>query len=340
MKLSIVVPVYNMASGNKLKFCLDSLINQTIDDYEIIAVDDASTDNSFDILRGYQSKYPAKFIAIHSKENLRQGGARNKGIDIARGKWIGFIDSDDWIAPNMYEKLIWKAEATGADVVGCDYSLVDRQTMEIGKLMPNNTADQTGILNHDKYGKLIMNPGSMVIKVYLKSVIDENNLRFPEKTFYEDNCASPIWMLHFKHFERVEEPLYYYYQHDMSTVHEISVGKCEDRLSMGQRMIDEAREYGFLGQYHAEFEFSFTKLYYVNTLFSYMLGVKKTKVGFLKKMADGIMKEFPDFKDNIYYQREFDAEQKKMADMNIKSPLIFMIYFKLLYFYRDNLRRR
>jgi hypothetical protein len=171
-------------------------------------------------------------------------------------------------------------------------------------------------------------------------VIDENNLRFPEKTFYEDNCASPIWMLHFKHFERVEEPLYYYYQHDMSTVHEISVGKCEDRLSMGQRMIDEAREYGFLGQYHAEFEFSFTKLYYVNTLFSYMLGVKKTKVGFLKKMADGIMKEFPDFKDNIYYQREFDAEQKKMADMNIKSPLIFMIYFKLLYFYRDNLRRR
>jgi glycosyltransferase EpsH len=52
------------------------------------------------------------------------------------------------------------------------------------------------------------------------------------------------------------------------------------------------------------------------------------------------MKEFPDFKDNIYYQREFDAEQKKMADMNIKSPLIFMIYFKLLYFYRDNLRRR
>jgi hypothetical protein len=70
-----------------------------------------------------------------------------------------------------------------------------------------------------------------------------------------------------------------------------------------------------------------------------MLGVKKRKLSFLKKMAQGINREFPNFENNIYYQREYDNEQKRMAKMNIKSSLVFMVYFKLLYFYRNNLRR-
>lgn len=340
MKLSIVVPVYNMASDNKLRFCLDSLVSQTISDYEIIAVDDASTDESVDILREYEAAYPWKFKVIQSYENRKQGGARNKGIEAARGKWIGFVDSDDWIAPDMYEKLITKAEETGADVVGCDYSMVQEHTMDIGKLMPNNTMDQTGVLDHEKYKKLVMNPGSMVIKVYLKQVVDENNLCFPENTFYEDNCASPIWMLHFTHFEKVEEPLYYYYQHDASTVHEISMEKCEARLAMGIRLLEKARRCGFFKLYRNEFEFAFSKLYYMNTLFTYMLGVKKHKLSFLRQIADGMKHEFPDFQNNTYYQSAFDEEQKKLAAMHMKSPLCFLIYFKLLYFYRNHVRNR
>lgn len=92
MKLSIIVPVYNMAAGNKLRFCLDSLVNQTIADYEIIAVDDASTDESLDILKEYEARYPWKFRAIQSYENRRQGGARNMGLEAAEApgsaSWI------------------------------------------------------------------------------------------------------------------------------------------------------------------------------------------------------------------------------------------------------------
>ncbi len=338
MKLSIVVPVYNMAADNKLKYCLDSLIAQSIADYEIIAVDDASTDASMEILREYESNYPWKFKIVQSYENQKQGGARNRGIEVARGKWIGFVDSDDWVAPDMYKKLIKKAEKTGADVVGCDYCMVDSHTMEVGKLMPNNTMDQTGILDRERYKKLVMNPGSMVIKIYLKSVIDTYQLRFPENTFYEDNCASPIWMLHFTHFEKIEEPLYYYYQHDLSTVHEISQEKCEMRLLMGEKLIEEARRYNIYKPYRQEFEFAFSKLYYMNTLFTYMLGVKKPKVRFLKQIAEGIRQEFPDFQENIYYQNAFDAEQKKLAAMHMESPLKFKLYFQLLWFYRRKIR--
>ncbi|MFG6343650.1 MAG: glycosyltransferase [Lachnospiraceae bacterium] len=340
MKLSIVVPVYNMAADNKLRFCLDSLINQSITDYEIIAVDDASTDESLEILREYESKYPWKFKAIQLYDNMKQGGARNRGIDVARGRWIGFVDSDDWVAPDMYEKLIKKAEQTGADVVGCDYCMVCEHTMNVGKVMPNNTPDQTGVLDHERYKKLVMNPGSMVIKVYLKSVIDDYQLRFPEKTFYEDNCASPIWMLHFTHFEKVEEPLYYYYQHDASTVHAVSMEKCEARLLMGKRLIEEARRYGIYKPYRLEFEFAFSKLYYMNTLFTYMLGMKRPRLAFLKQIAEGMRHEFPDFQENIYYLKAFDEEQKKLAAMHMQSPFRFLVYFRLLYFYRNKIRRK
>lgn len=335
MKLSIIVPVHNMVAGNKLRFCLDSLVNQTIADYEIIAVDDASTDESFEVLKEYESKYPWKFKAVQSYENRKQGGARNIGLDMAQGDWIGFVDSDDWVAYNMYEKLIKKAEETGADVVGCDYHLTTEQNMNIGKVMPNNTREQTGILDYEKYKLLMMNPGSMVIKIYWRAVIEENHLRFPEKTFYEDNCASPIWMLHFTHFEKVEEPLYYYYQHDVSTVHEISEQKCEDRLAMGRKLVAEARKYGLHKTYRRELEFAFSKLYYMNTLYTYMLGVKHPKISFLKKIAKGMKEEFPEFQNNSYYQEAFDEEQKKMAERHMKNPTLFFIYFKLLYAYRS-----
>ena len=122
MKLSVIVPVYNMAADGKLEYCLDSLVSQTLEggSYEIIAVDDCSTDNSFEIMKRYEEKFPDRFIAIHSEKNLHQGGAKNIGLAIAKGEWLGFIDADDWITPDYYEKLIKKAEETGADMVGCD----------------------------------------------------------------------------------------------------------------------------------------------------------------------------------------------------------------------------
>ena len=95
MKLSIIVPVYNMAHDGILEFCLDSLLNQTVDDLEIIAVDDKSTDDSLKVLREYEDKNPGKVRVIASPENRRQGGAKNLGLLAAKGEWLGFVDSDD-----------------------------------------------------------------------------------------------------------------------------------------------------------------------------------------------------------------------------------------------------
>lgn len=193
MKLSVIVPVYNMAADGKLQFCLDSLVRQTVwENMEILAVDDASTDNSLEILRAYEARYPGRVRAITYPVNRRQGGAKNEGLRAASGEWIGFVDSDDWVAPDCYEKLLDRAEETGADMVGCDYNLVSEHTFQVGQLVQNNTADQTGALDGEKHKKLLMRPGSMVIKIYRAFVIKENDLSFPEGIFYEDNCAGPL----------------------------------------------------------------------------------------------------------------------------------------------------
>ena len=294
MRLSIIVPVYNMAADGKLNFCLDSLVGQTISDYEIIAVDDASTDHSLEILREYEARYEW-FHVIASPVNRRQGGAKNEGLKAASGEWIGFIDSDDWVAPDFYEKLLARARETGADLVGCDYSLVAEHTFSVGRIVRNNTADQTGILDVEKHKKLLMRPGSMVVKVYKTSVIRENGLDFPEGIFYEDNCAGSVWSLYFRHFERVEEPLYYYYQRIGSTVHHITEAKCRDRMRAAVLLVEQCRDRGILEEYRQETEYRFAELYYVITLFSYLQGVAHPRLSFVRELRSGVEERFPDF---------------------------------------------
>ena len=340
MKLSIIVPVYNMASDHKLEYCLDSLVNQTVEDYEIIAVDDCSTDNSMEILKEYERRFPEKFRAVHSEVNRHQGGAKNIGLRMAKGEWIGFIDSDDWIRPDMYERLIERAKSTGADLAGCDYCLTDVHSMEVGQIVHNNKKSQSGILNKEKRASLILDGGSLVVKIFRRSMIMEKELWFPEDIFYEDNALGNSYLVLAKHFEYIEEPMYYYYQHDTSTVHTISPKRCEDRMEAGRLMLAEAKRHGYFEELRPELEYSFTLLFYINTLFTYMAGVGKTKYGFVKAMGKEMKETFPEFEKNSYYQERTHAEEKKLIRMQQRSTLFFMLYYKLPWAYRRWRKRR
>lgn len=334
MKLSVIVPVYNMASDQKLAWCLDSLMHQTIGDYEVLAVDDCSTDNSLEILRSYQRRYPDRLTVIASPVNRKQGGAKNLGLARARGEWIGFIDSDDWVTADFYERLVGKGEETGADMVGCDYHLTNEHSMKIGTVVHNNRSSQTGPLTEEKYRSLILDSGSLVVKVYRRHIILDYPNRFPEGIFYEDNAISNSWMLRAKHFEYIEEPLYYYYQHDSSTVHTITKKRCEDRMEAARIMVREAEEFGYLEKYYPEIESSFTTLFYVNTLFSYMAGKERKEYSFVKAMGEEMKKTFPRFRENVYYTERVHEEERKLIDMHMKSTLYFMLYYRLLWGYR------
>ena len=333
-KLSIIVPVYNMCEGGKLDFCLRSLLAQTVKDFEIIAVDDASTDHSFACLKKYEQEYPGIVRAFTTGENLRQGGAKNLGLRVATGEWVGFVDADDFVSCSMYEKLLAKATDTGADCVGCFYSLVHEQSFTPGTIDVNNPPDQTGLLDETKYKSLLLNPGSMVVKIYKRDMILNNKLFFPEHVFYEDNCMSPIWMLHCTHFEQVTEPLYFYYQNDTSTVHTITLERCMDRCTVMNLFLDQARNLEYDKLYPKEIEYKYTELYFINTLFSLLYGRVKGRTSLIKKMRTEMLMRFPAFEQNKYYIKRTDPEQKKLIHMLMESPFRFRLFFRLLTLYR------
>lgn len=335
MKLSIIVPVYNMVAGEKLEFCLNSLTNQTISDYEIIAVNDASTDDSLVVLSWYKNHYPEKFKVIDLPENRRQGGAKNAGLDVARGEFIGFVDSDDWIASDMYKKLLEKARETGADVVGCDYCLTYEHNYEVGQVIPNSKENQLGILDEEKYKSLILDPGSLVVKIYRRELFEEEpKIRFPEKIFFEDNAIAAMLFLRAKHFEYVREPLYYYYQHNASTVHVINEERCTNRLESMRIMLKIAKEDDSLEKYHDEIEFRFINLFYQNTLFTYMPGVKWVKCSYVRKLGKEMQEKFPKFQENPYYLKRVNAEERRFIAIQQKSTILFVLYYKFVYFVR------
>ena len=363
MLLSVIVPVYNMAADDKLLYCLKSLTGQTLDpsDYEVIAVDDCSTDDSFAVMRQLEEESGGVLKAVHLPVNHHQGGAKNAGLMLARGEWIGFIDADDWVTPDYYERLITLAEKTGADMTGCDYSLVDRHTMEPGKVVRNNRPEQAGILTEDKYRKLLLDSGSLVVKVYRREIIlGEDGVRppgseeeyrerlsligqdkgradvFPEDIFYEDNAVCKTWMLRSKHFEYLEEPLYFYLQHGASTVHTVSAKNMEDRKKAASLMIEEAAEKGYLEQYRPELEFAYTVLFYINTLFSVLRADHfPGAYGFAKDLGKKMREAFPDFEKNPYYAARVPEEEKRLIAMQGKSDLCFYLYYRLLWAYRD-----
>ena len=117
MKLSIIIPAYN--AETTLQKCLNSVLEQSIGNYEVLVINDGSKDRTQEILDVYSQQYPDRFIS-RTVENGGQGRARNIGLELARGDWIGFVDSDDWIDADMFQKLLHTAENKDSDLVICD----------------------------------------------------------------------------------------------------------------------------------------------------------------------------------------------------------------------------
>ena len=174
MKVSVIVPVYKVEQY--ISKCLDSLVNQTLEDMEIIVVNDGSPDNSEKIIKDYAKKY--KNIKYLKKENGGLSSARNFGLKHAIGEYIGFVDSDDYVDKRMYQMMYEKAIESSADLVVCDLNYVYEDKEE--KAYSNIKTDTTDI-------KSIMNniyPAAWN-KLYKKELFD-NEVYFKEGVWYED----------------------------------------------------------------------------------------------------------------------------------------------------------
>ncbi|MEG1311454.1 MAG: glycosyltransferase [Romboutsia sp.] len=175
--ISVIVPIYNVEQY--LPKCIESIINQTINDIEIILVNDGSTDNSGEIADNY-AKNDQRIKVIH-KENGGQGSARNKGIDIAKGEYIGFVDSDDWVDLDMYEKLYKNAKEENLDIAVCSRKIWSEDnelgfTLEVKNEIVNNVIKDVPnyIINYLLYSYTV----STCNKIYKSKIIKKSNILF------------------------------------------------------------------------------------------------------------------------------------------------------------------
>lgn len=208
--ISIIIPVYN--SEKLLKQCLDSVLNQTLNNIEIICVDDGSTDNSFEILKEYEKK-DNRVIALTQK-NSGAGVARNKGVEIAKGKYIAFIDSDDWIEHDALEKLYNNIENNDSDMVlfNSIEHKPDNQFKKRIYLPKDDSIDYNNFTFDYHYKKNFVMNGMMVIwsKFYKASFIRDNNIKFYSHEIFNDVQFHIQTMLFAKKISYLPEILYHY----------------------------------------------------------------------------------------------------------------------------------
>ena len=218
--VSVIVPVYN---GEKyLNQCLDSISNQTLENIEIICINDGSSDNTSSILKKYSSK--DNRFKIITTENRGQGCARNTALNEAVGKYISFVDADDWIESDSLELLYKKAKSDDLDMVFFQMvnymqssdNFVSTDLYNI-KSFENNGINERSVFNHNTTQKFLFEiPVGPVSKFYNRRFIESNNLRFPEGMYFEDNAFFYNAYFHCKKAGFLKKQLYYRRRHEES----------------------------------------------------------------------------------------------------------------------------
>lgn len=206
IKVSVIVPVYNVESY--LRKCLDSLVHQTLDEIQIIVVNDGSPDGSQGIIEEYVHQYPQKVMGL-IKQNGGLSDARNFGIPYAQGEYIGFVDSDDYLDLTMYEKMYNKAVESDSDIVTCGYYGVNEQTDDYRYFQKGNMI-QYGLSLWENPKLLYTNAPYAWNKIYRRSLFLDTGIRFPKGKIYEDIATIYPLMLHANRISKVDEALYYY----------------------------------------------------------------------------------------------------------------------------------
>lgn len=201
MKLSVIVPVYGAEAF--LNECVDSLLGQTLRDMEIILVDDGSPDGSGAIMADYAARFPERVRTL-TLDNGGQGRARNRGMDIAQGEYLGFVDSDDYVEPEMFETLCRVADEEGADIVDCC----------IEAFYPDGS---TELLRTWRGDRPIAAAGSACNKLFRRSFVGET--RFSEGLKYEDFAFTAELLLRSGKTVHLPEALYRYRVGQPSTMH-------------------------------------------------------------------------------------------------------------------------
>ncbi|MBR3344789.1 MAG: glycosyltransferase [Solobacterium sp.] len=322
-KVSIIVPCYNCE--NTVRHTLDSLAAQTLKDIELIVLNDGSTDHTPEILQDWKDAHPEIRVNLVNKENEGIAATRQMGVSLVTGKYFGFLDSDDYTVPEMFEELYELAEKDQLDVAVSDFYWKNSQGERLEKEGP--------------YG---IGPDMMVHlfavlwnKLYRTDFIRGLDIKFPYGDRYEDSCYLYCMTCHVTKIGFTNKPYVRYVQGHSSITH-TSNAQVKNMIHVFHIINEYYRTHGYYDQYHDALEYIHIR-YFLGSSF-----LRSARIPDPDDRRETIMmgwkllnKEFPDWKRNPYLKSEGGMKNKYFSMVRGWNIMLFAWLFRN--FKKDNL---
>ncbi len=317
MELTVIVPVFN---GEKtISKTLNSLINQS-KEVEILIINDGSSDNTFNIIDDYQTKY--KNIRVINKENGGIASARNVGINNVNTKYFGFVDSDDYVEPDMFEKMLSKIKSEDSDICVCGFIWQ----------WPNKTKEQFEGPYHNPKEMITTMFSTLWNKIYRSDLIRRCDLAFPSGYRYEDSYFLYCLAANDLKISFVDELFVHYMQTENSITHTHNE-KVKDMIYVFNKIKEYYVKHGFIEKYNEELEFLFAKFFLGNSfLRTCQIKDKKDRDKTLQMSWDTLMDNYPNFKSNKYIDNFSGLKRLYYKTINKYNYLFigFLLHIKSL----------
>ncbi len=315
-KVSVVVPVYNVEKY--LNKCLDSLVNQTLQDIELILVNDGSTDGSKYILKEYESKYPEK-IKYLEKENGGLSDARNFGIPYATGEYIAFLDSDDYVELDIYEKMYKKAKEQDYDMVECDFiwEYPDKKIIDTGLIYDNK-------IDMFKYARVVA--WNKLIK---RALLQKYNIEYPKGLRYEDVEFFYKMLPFYEKVGFVKEPLIHYIQRS-SSISNVQNERNKEIFNVLEDVIEYYKEKNLFEEYKEVIEYTYARILLCSSLLRIVKIKDKTiRNKLIEETWNNLNTKFPRWKKNPILKKEKSGKGIYMKTVNKVTYKFYCFVFKL-----------
>ena len=301
-KVSVIVPIYNVEEY--LEKCLETLVKQTLEEIEIILVNDGSTDNSSKIAKKYQQKYNNKIIYLE-KENGGLSDARNCGIPHAKGEYIAFLDSDDYVESTTYEEMYEIAQRENSDMVECDFywEYPNKIKNDIGDIYKN----QKEML--EKIRVVAWN------KLIRRELLEKTKVIFPKGYRYEDVEFTYKLVPYLKKVSFLKKPCVHYIQREGSIANSQNE-RNKEIFEVLEHVIKYYKEKGFYEEYQTQIEYVYSRYLLCSSLLRIVkIKDKKVRKELLDKTWTNLNTRFPDWKKNSILKQKTDLKSLYMRSM-------------------------
>ena len=315
-KVSVIVPIYNVERF--VKRCLDSLVNQSLQEIQIILVNDGSTDESGNIAKEYASKYTNKIIYLE-KENGGLSDARNFGMRYAEGEYIAFLDSDDYVENTMYEEMYNKALQENSDYVECDFLWEYPNKVKKDKRIPySNKKEMLTNVRVVAWNKLIK-----------REILEKNNISFPKGLRYEDIEFTYKLIPYLNKVSYVDKEFVHYVQRNNSIAN-VQNERTAEVFTIFDNIIKYYQEKGFYEEYKEELEYSYSRILLCSSL-KRICKIKdsKTRKKLIKETFEKLYQQFPLWKENKILNNR-SIKNMYMKSINKFTYPIYTKMFQLL----------